>query len=434
MILSICDDPKILEIMRIVNIAINIIRIVVPIILIFVLMIKLMGAVTKSDEDGLQKVMKTAPKNILAAALVFLVPFFVRMVVKITAPDSEYEKCISITSLEEIEEIYEQNMEELVSRAEETKTSSDYATAYDYLKYVKDEDKRQEYEERLEKVRSEIDSEQEPITPEVSHDYSKVNYSNFKWTYYTANTGPIKKYTSQTVHSYAIWAPSNVSDLNGVSLPVIIWLHGAGEMGGGTEKDRSKLLGSGLLNVMSNWSKYNLAPVPAIIVAPQSPTLWGTTLNYDTIKALISYVEDVYHTDSSKRVLMGHSIGGRGVVRIAYEHQDLNLYAVIPLSGWNLRYDNDNKIIIIKEEGKEYFSRIKIRGYGEYPQPKKDFFEWIGKPNEYVYYSEWYDPVNRKYHGRVPERAMTDDLNHDGVSDMMYWLFGDDAKTNSSRE
>ncbi len=103
MVLSICSDPKILEIMRIVNLAINIIRIAVPIILIFVLMIKLVGAITKSDDDGLQKVMKIAPKNILAAALVFLVPFFVRMVVKITAPDSEYEKCITITSLEEIE-------------------------------------------------------------------------------------------------------------------------------------------------------------------------------------------------------------------------------------------------------------------------------------------------------------------------------------------
>ncbi len=50
MVLSICSDPKILEIMRIVNLAINIIRIAVPIILIFVLMIKLVGAITKSDD------------------------------------------------------------------------------------------------------------------------------------------------------------------------------------------------------------------------------------------------------------------------------------------------------------------------------------------------------------------------------------------------
>ncbi len=167
MILSICSDPKILEIMRIVNLVINVIRIAVPIILIFVLMIKLMGAITKSDDDGLQKVMKTAPKNIIAAALIFLVPMIVRIVVHITAPDSEYEKCITVTSVSEINASYEKRMEELVSKAEETLNINDYNAAYNYLKYIKDEDKRQGYEERLEKVKEKINnsSDDKPDNP-----------------------------------------------------------------------------------------------------------------------------------------------------------------------------------------------------------------------------------------------------------------------------
>ena len=260
------------------------------------------------------------------------------------------------------------------------------------------------------------------------NDYSVVNYSNFHWKFYTVNSGPITKYTSKKVYSYAIWAPNNVSDLNGISLPVIVWLHGAGEQGSGGASDESKLLNSGLLQVMSKWNTYKLDTVPAIIVAPQSPSYWGTVdINYDTIKALLAYTEDVYHTDPTKRVLMGHSIGGRGVVHLAYKHRDLNLYAAVPLSGGDLRYGSDQKTIVVGEDGKEFFSKLKIRGYGETPYPQ-NFFNWIGKPNEYIYYAEWYDPETKKYHGKVPERAITTDSNNDGVSDLVYWLFGEDAK------
>jgi uncharacterized repeat protein (TIGR02543 family) len=261
------------------------------------------------------------------------------------------------------------------------------------------------------------------------NDYTKVNYTNFKWTYYSVDTGPIKKYTSDKVYSYAIWTPEDIKDLNGISLPTIIWLHGAGEMGNGNPNDENKLLDSGLLKVMTNWKQYKLEPVPAIIVAPQSPSNWGTKLNYDTIKALLNYVEDTYHTDTTKRVLMGHSRGGRGVVHIAYKYQDLNLYAAIPLSGGELRYDYDNNIVV-KDDGKQFFSKLKIRGYGETSYPKA-FFEWIGKPNEFIYYSDWdVPPYPAKNHGKVPERAMTTDSNKNGTSDLVEWLFGDYKNSN----
>ena len=145
-------------------------------------------------------------------------------------------------------------------------------------------------------------------------------------------------------------------------------------------------------------------------------------------EGLLAYTENVYYTNPSKRVLMGHSKGGKGVVHIAYKYQDLNLYAAIPLSGGPLRYDYDNKNIVIQDDGKDFFSKLKIRGYGETRYPR-DFFEWIGKPSEYIYYADWdIPPYPAKNHGKVPERAMTTDSNKDGVSDLMYWLFGEAAK------
>ncbi len=409
MILSICSDPKVLEIMRIVNLVINVIRIAVPIILIFVLMIKLVGAVTKSDEDGLKKVLKTAPKNILAAALVFLVPMIVRIVVHITAPDSEYEKCITITSVSEVNNSYEQRMEQLVLKAEETKTLNDYNAAYNYLKYIKDADKRKEYEERLEKIKNEIDNSNSSNGNNNSNNsngekYSNVNYQNFKWTYYGVQKGPNVEYYSKT-SSYAIWAPENVSDLNGESLPLIIWLHGLGSIVGDVGK--TGFLQKDLILVVKQWSKYNLKPISAIIVAPQCYGAWNEERNRETIRALVKYTKAHYNIDTNRIVLMGHSNGGYNVPKLLVSLKDLNFHAAVIMSAPALQTPKD----------KEYFNSIKLRGYGEV-KDGKNFFEGLGKPNNFTYYPG-------VSHSGVIEKAFTEDLNNDGTSDLISWILED---------
>ncbi len=135
MILSICEDPKILEIVRLVKLFINVITISVPIILIFVLMIKFAGAVTKSDDDGLKKVMKIAPKNILAAALIFLVPIFVRIVVKITAPSSDFTHCLDNSSSEPIQEIAYESVKEKIHVLKSNLQETYYDSIMKDLKY-----------------------------------------------------------------------------------------------------------------------------------------------------------------------------------------------------------------------------------------------------------------------------------------------------------
>ena len=71
-ILSICDNPDVLQVMRIVNIVITIIKIAVPILLIIFIMIELISAIT--DEEKLKKVTSGAVKKFIAAVLIFLIP------------------------------------------------------------------------------------------------------------------------------------------------------------------------------------------------------------------------------------------------------------------------------------------------------------------------------------------------------------------------
>ncbi len=157
MIASICSEPKVLEVMRIVNIFISIIRIVVPILLIFVLVFKLISAVTSNDNDSLAKVKKTAIPNIVAAVIIFILPTLINLIVKITFPNNDYINCLKVTTTKEIQNIYLERIEALVSKAEETFNINDYNNAMLYLSNIKDEEKKKEYKERLKIVKEKID-------------------------------------------------------------------------------------------------------------------------------------------------------------------------------------------------------------------------------------------------------------------------------------
>ena len=407
MIASICSEPAILEVMRIVNIIINIIRIVVPILLIFILIFKLIQGMTSGANDSLAKVKKSVPSNVIAAALIFFIPVLVRLIVRLTFPNTDYENCLKIVSKEEIQLSYEEKLNKLISSAENTLNINDYNNAINYLNHIKDNDKRKNYEQYLATIKEKIDEKNKVV--DSGNGYANVNYSNFKWTYFNRASGPNAKYYSNTI-PYAIWAPDNVSDLNGVSLPLIVWLHGSGEV---VENGKQAFLNSGLLQVMSNWKNYNLDNVPAIIVAPQSSGYWGKNENYETIKALINLAKDNYNIDTSNVVLMGHSMGGNGVIYVSNELKNTFSKLVIMSSSVSGAYGD-----------KEYYSNIPMKGYGEY-MTNKAFFDWAGQSENFI-------SMSGISHGDIPLQAMIQDKDeYNGISDLVYWMFGKNESGNN---
>ena len=162
MIASICSNPKVLEVMRYINIFVTIIRIIVPMLLIFSLTFKLIKAVTSGNDDGLSKFKKNAPSNIIAAAVIFLIPSIVSLIVKVSFPNSDYKNCLEIKTVDKINEIYENKMEELVNNLEESLDINDYNNAMSYLKNIKDENKRNQYESKIISIKEEIDEKNKP--------------------------------------------------------------------------------------------------------------------------------------------------------------------------------------------------------------------------------------------------------------------------------
>ena len=95
MIISICSEPKVLEAMKYVNILITIIRIVVPILLIFSVSFKFISIIKIGNEDELTKVKKTVISNAIVAIIIFLIPNLVNIIVKITFPSNDYSNCLN---------------------------------------------------------------------------------------------------------------------------------------------------------------------------------------------------------------------------------------------------------------------------------------------------------------------------------------------------
>ena len=136
MILSICDEPSLMNIIRIVVLLINIVKVVIPIVLIVFVMIKIMGAVSKHDQEEIMKTVKSCIPNVVAAVLIFLIPTFVDMVARLSFPNSEYSKCISGISREKVDAAYASKIDELVNLALETEKYSDYLIIMKEEKYL----------------------------------------------------------------------------------------------------------------------------------------------------------------------------------------------------------------------------------------------------------------------------------------------------------
>ena len=89
-----CQNEDIAKIIKYINLFVNIIRVAVPIILIISAMLKLLKAVTGKDGiDGVKKVLVT---NVIAAVLIFLIPTFVEIVIRISGSYEDYKECLDL--------------------------------------------------------------------------------------------------------------------------------------------------------------------------------------------------------------------------------------------------------------------------------------------------------------------------------------------------
>ena len=152
MILNICDNGDVLSVMRIVNITVLIIKIAIPIILILSLSINYLKAVYTSDNDALVKANKQAVNKMIAAILIFFIPTFVNVLVKLGSSENGYSNCLTNATEEKISEAYVNQAQNTVDYAKNNKTRGNYSIAKSYVSTLKDKDEKERLNKELDAI------------------------------------------------------------------------------------------------------------------------------------------------------------------------------------------------------------------------------------------------------------------------------------------
>ncbi|NLC48388.1 MAG: M23 family metallopeptidase [Tenericutes bacterium] len=157
-ILDICSNPEVLSVIKIVNLVILIIKISIPLILILIGMIDMTKAITEKSEDDIKKAQLGLVRKAIAAIIIFLMPSLINLIVKVADVNNNYIACMNNATKEGIENAYISRASELVSKAEESKSYTDYAKAKAYISNINNTSTYNDYATRLEVVYQEIEA------------------------------------------------------------------------------------------------------------------------------------------------------------------------------------------------------------------------------------------------------------------------------------
>lgn len=117
-------------------------------------------------------------------------------------------------------------------------------------------------------------------------------------------------------------------DAEGDAVPVLLFLHGAGERG----KDLDKVKMHGPPKMIESGHAFE-----AIVVSPQCPADSWWSYETDALIALLDKIERAYNVDPKRIYLTGLSMGGYGTFALA-ARQPERFAAAVPICGGGERY------------------------------------------------------------------------------------------------
>ena len=354
MILSVCDNPDVLSVMRIINIVITIIKIVVPILLIVKCMLDYASAIKDNDSDALSKTNKIIVKRVIAAILVFIIPTFITLIANITENKVSYSSCLTSATKEGISNAYKQTALKYIDYAKSTLNENDYKTASNYVKSkIKDESNKNELNELLKTIKSYIDIKNDMISLKTKFDLDKYNKikgqieaikdkdvkakleSMFKKIVVPIEGDPNGKKEKSTVMTYVVHAPSMVVP----GMPLVLYLHGDG---GGNASGSSPFLNA--------TKKYFGDNLPYILVTPNGGMWAETNGRLSELKSIIDKECEKYKCNKDRISIAGHSRGSIGTWHMINSFPGV-FYSAIPVSCGSYNINPSN------------FVKTKIRAY-----------------------------------------------------------------------
>lgn len=206
-------------------------------------------------------------------------------------------------------------------------------------------------------------------------------------------------FNDRSTMRYALYSPEGGSKTSNV--PLIVWLHGSGEV----NASESTFKSSGLLAVLNNWS---LDGFNAYVLCPISTGSWANARS--SLYDLINKIVQEKNINTNKIILVGHSMGAIGVFSIA--NGNVNYFSsYVVLSGYNSGVDLNQ----FKN------SNIKIYvGHPSYGEDSTSYNYTMGTLNN-VFGASRIEVLNTS-HGGLPKTVFNLDQNKDNKSDLIEWM------------
>ena len=215
---------------------------------------------------------------------------------------------------------------------------------------------------------------------------------------------------SKTTLPYYLIQPQNLN--NEEPLPLIIWLHGSGEVGASPSTYKSISMPKYLLNLTEKCpNAYVLCPQ---LAGPFHPGRWNNDVAAQHIDDIVDGFISTHNIDTNRIYIIGHSLGGQGALYIASK---LNKFAAcVTLSPYNPGCNLStlpSTTISIAGTAKKGEDSASI----SYANSLKST---LGENNVIFIESS---------HGQLPEILLSVDENNNQFSDFLEWLFTITKKT-----
>lgn len=201
------------------------------------------------------------------------------------------------------------------------------------------------------------------------------------------------------VTQHLLYLPENYATDTAKRFPLVLFLHGAGEVG----DNISKLKNVGLPKLIEQGKKF-----PFIVLSPQAPEVgWDK----DELYRLLQHIKKNYRVDPDRIYVTGMSMGGTGTWELAISHPEvfaaaaplcggqdtLNMFRLRNTAIWAFHGLKDDvappqRTIDIVNTLKRYNSSVKLTLYPEanhncwdttYNNPA--FYDWLLQQKKFVY-------------------------------------------------
>ena len=209
---------------------------------------------------------------------------------------------------------------------------------------------------------------------------------------------------------YALYTPSCANECD--EIPLIVWLHGTGQIGVSEWEFRNWSLPA----VMENWSLegFNAYVLCAQLSAPFNNGTWNNPTSMGYVKDLIDIFISEHNVDQSKVYILGHSLGAVGCMYMAHEMPEY-FAACVPMCPYYQGFDiTEIEIPVMVYVGSPGGGEDEI----SYRYALK-ISDALGDDSVTVF------PTS---HGGVPKMAFNLDEDGNNRSDLIEWLFSIDKE------